>query len=135
MALFEYLSQEALDYLATQLRLLSHPEGHIIRDGDPADGLYIIRSGVCRVTKTAKTSEAEAVLAILREGDSFGEIGLIDGLPRAADVTAIEPTDCYFLARDAFFTALEKHPEIAVRMLPTLAAMVRSADQWIAQLL
>ena len=74
-------------------------------------------------------------MAILQPGSCFGEIGLIDGLPRTATVTAMEPTWCYFLPRDAFLAALEENPQIAVGMLPALASMVRNADQWIAQLL
>jgi CRP-like cAMP-binding protein len=75
------------------------------------------------------------VLAILGQGHSFGEIGLLDGLPPSANVTAMESMECYFLSRDAFLTALEQNPEIAVGLLRVLAGMVRSADQWIAQLL
>ena len=74
-------------------------------------------------------------MAILGKGDCFGEIGLIDGLPPSADVTAMEAMECYFLARDTFLLALEENPEIALGMLPGLGTMVRSADQWIAQLL
>ena len=47
----------------------------------------------------------------------------------------MEEMECYFMARDAFHPALEENPEIALGMLPGLANMVRSADQWIAQLL
>ena len=47
----------------------------------------------------------------------------------------MEPMECYVLSRDDFMPALEENPEIALGMLPCLANMVRSADQWIAQLL
>ena len=74
-----------------------------------------------------------AVLTILRQGNSFGEIGLIDGLPRSAGVSAMGTVECYFLPRAEFLAALEENPEIALGMLPALAAMVRNADQWIAR--
>ena len=74
-------------------------------------------------------------MAILKPGSSFGEISLIDGFPSSANVTTMEPTWCYYLPRDAFLTALEENPEIAVGMLPALASMVRNADQWIGKLL
>ena len=139
VGLFKHLKEDALERLASQLRLVYLPEGHMIRDTHrdtkPADGLYIIKSGVAKVTKPSQTWEAEAVLAILVKGDCFGEIGLIDGLPPSADVTAMEAMECYFLARDVFLIALEENPEIALGMLPSLGTMVRSADQWIAQLL
>ena len=139
VGLFKYLKDDVLERLASQVRLIYLPEGHMIRntnrDTTPVDGLYIIKSGVVKVTKPSQSWEAEAVLAILGQGHCFGEIGLLDGLPPSANVTAMEAMECYFLARDAFHPALEENPEIALGMLPGLANMVRSADQWIAQLL
>ena len=139
VALFKHLNQNALESLASQVRSIYFPEGHIVRDAlrDTAagDGLYIIKSGVAKVTKASQSWEAEAVLAILCAGHCFGEIGLIDGLPPSANVTVMEPMECYFLARAAFLVALTDNPEIALGMLPALGTMVRSADQWIARLL
>lgn len=137
--LFKHLNRDALESLGSQVRLVCLPEGHVIRDTvrdtAPVDGLYIIKSGVAKVTRASQSWEAEAVLAILRPGNCFGEIGLIDGLPPSANVTAVEPMECYFLPREAFLTALEENPEIALGMVHSLGTMVRAADQWIAQLL
>ena len=133
--LFKDVKLEALQRLAGQIRLVTLSEGEsVFREAEPADGLYIIKSGIAKVTKWATESEGvAAVLSILRQGNSFGEIGLIDGLPRSAGVSAMGPVECYFLPRDAFLSALEENPEIALGMLPALAAMVRNADQWVAQ--
>ena len=68
-------------------------------------------------------------------GNSFGEISLIDGLPRSANVVALGPTVCYFLPRDALMLALRENLEIAFAVLPAVASMVRSSDQWVAQLI
>ena len=133
--LFKELKGEALERLAGQVRLVALSEGEIFfREDEPADGLYIIKSGMAKATKWATESEGvAAVLSILRQGNSFGEIGLIDGLPRSAAVSAMGPVECYFLPRTEFLAALEENPEIALGMLPALAAMVRNADQWVAQ--
>jgi len=133
--LFKEVKGESLERLAGQIRLVALSEGEIIfREDEPADGLYIIKSGMAKVTKWATESEGvAAVLSILRQGNSFGEIGLIDGLPRSAGVSAMGPVECYFLPRAEFLAALEENPEIALGMLPALAAMVRNADQWVAQ--
>lgn len=133
--LFKYLDKNGLEQLATQMHLMSLPEGHVISESDPADGLYIIKSGVARVTKSGEGAAGEAVLAILRQGNCFGEIGLIDGLPRSASVVAMGPLECYFLPRDAFLAALKEHHEVCLSLLPALAGMVRNANQWVAQLL
>ena len=133
--LFKNLTDSQLDRLVGIAIELSFSEGPITRDNDDADGLYIVKSGMLKVSKgSADTLGVEAVLAILRPGNSFGEIGLIDGLPRSANVVAMGPIVCYFLPRDAFMLMLKETPEIAFALLPALAAMVRSADQWVAQL-
>ena len=134
--LFKYLTDVQLQRLAGLAVDVSFPEGNILTDNEAGDGLYIVKSGMAKVTKSAAdTAGVEAVLAILREGNSFGEISLIDGLPRSANVTAMAPMECYFLPRDSFLLAVREAPEIALGMLPALAAMVRSADQWVAQLI
>ena len=133
LSIFQYLGQEALERLAGQLSLVSLPEGPIFKEKDPVHGLYIIKSGAAKVTRSAQGGGPEAVLAILSQGDSFGEVGLIDGMPRSADVSAMQATDCYLLERDTFFNLLERHPEMARHMLQALASMVRNADEWIAQ--
>ena len=133
--LFKQVKGEALERLASQIRLVTLSEGEFFfREDEPADGFYIIKSGMAKVTKWSTESEGvSAVLSVLRQGNSFGEIGLIDGLPRTAGVIALGPVECYFLPRAEFLTALEENPVIALRMLPVLAAMVRNADQWVAQ--
>jgi len=134
VSLFQYLDKDGMTRLASRVREVSLPAGHVLKENEPADGLYIIRSGLVKVTKPAASHQAEVDLAVLSRGNFFGEIGLIDGLPRSASVTALEPTECYFLPRPVYITAVRENPEIALGMLPALAAMVRNADQ-IAQTL
>lgn len=133
--LFKQLKEEELERLASRLNLLSLPVGLIIKDNDPADGLYIIKVGMAKVTKSsADTAGIEAVLAILRPGNSFGELSLIDGQPRSASVSAMTPLSAYFLPRDVFLSTLRESPELAMGLLQALTGMVRSANQWVAQL-
>ena len=134
--LFKNLKEGDLERLAAQMTQVSFPEGNIIRENDAGDGLYIVKTGMAKVTKSAaETAGVEAVLAILRPGNSFGELSLIDGLPRSANVTAMAPTECYFLPRAAFLMSLPENLELALGILPALTGMVRSADQWVAQLI
>ena len=136
VVLFGNLPERDIQRLAANIRQVSFPEGAIIEDNDSIDGLYIVKKGMVKVSKSSSgAAGVEAVLEILGGGDSFGEFGLIDGLPRSATVTAMGPVECYFLPRAAFLIALRENPGIARSMLPTLAAMVRTADQWVGQLL
>ena len=68
---------------------------------------------MAQVTKPAGSGDLEVDLATLVQGESFGEIGLIDGLPRSASGSI----------------AVTENPEIALGLLPAMAAMVRNADE------
>lgn len=135
VALFKQVDKSALTHLASRMKLVSFPAGPLVREQEPGDSLYIIKSGLAKVAKVSVSGGMEAVLAVLKSGDSFGEIALLDGLPRTADVVAMSQTQCYVLPRRAFVEVLDEHPEIARAMLPTLAGMVRGADRWIASLI
>lgn len=133
--LFANLSEKDIHRLAANIREVSFPKGSIIEDADSVDGLYIVVNGMAKVTKPSRdTAGVEAVLSILREGDIFGQLGLVDGLPRSAAVTAMTPVECYYLPRAAFLMALRENPGMARCLLPSLAGMVRNADQWVARL-
>ncbi len=129
--LFKYLTESQLERMARVAVKVSFPEGNIIREFDPPDGVYIVESGTAKVTKSPTDSSGqEAELGILRQGSSFGELSTIDGLPRSANVTAMEPATCYFLPRNDFMLALKETPEIGLAMLQAFATMVRSANNW-----
>lgn len=84
----------------------------IIRQGDAADGLYILASGTARVLMTGEDG-TEATLSHLNPGATFGEAALIDGSPRTATVRASSPATALVLERRVY-AALERiHPEMA----------------------
>ncbi len=129
--LFKYLTETQLDRMARGATKVSFPKGKIIGESDASDGVYIVESGIAKVTKSNTDSSGdEAELGILRPGSSFGELSTIDGLPRSANVTALEPVTCYFLPRNDFMLALKETPEIGLAMLQAFATMVRSANNW-----
>jgi len=129
--LFKYLTESQLERMAKMAAKVSFPKGKIIKESDAPEGVYIVESGIAKVTKSQMDSSCdEAELGILREGSSFGELSTIDGLPRSANVTAMEPVTCYFLPRNDFMVALKETPEIGLGMLHAFASMVRSANNW-----
>src|SRR5256885_15100204 len=69
--------------------------------GDPADALYIVISGRLKVLMSDKEGR-EVILAILNQGDFFGEMGLIDQAPRSASVVTIEPCELLTITRTDF---------------------------------
>ena len=135
VALFKALDEESLALLADKLTLVKFPEGIVVKEGDPGDAAYIIKSGTANVTKSAESGGAEVVLASLKPGATFGEVAILDNMPRTATVVATEDMECYRLSRDDFLAVLDDHPEIAKGMLFGFASMVRNTNQMINGLL
>ena len=67
------------------------------------------------------TQEGVARLAVFGAGMTFGELAFIDGSPRSANVTALEPVECRVLTREKFAKLDHDAPSIKIRLLENLA--------------
>ena len=122
--LFESCSQRELRAIAGVVKEVSHPKGTVIaKEGDPGVGLFIIVDGEAEVTIGGKR------MAILRRGDFFGEIALLDGGPRSATVTARSDMRLLGLTEWVFRGLIQEHPSIAIRTLESMAGRLRAATQ------
>ncbi|MBU1881541.1 Crp/Fnr family transcriptional regulator, partial [bacterium] len=74
------------------------------------------------------------ILAILGDGEFFGELSVIDGLSRSATVTALDEVELLVMNREEFLAALGKYPQISIYLLRELAARIRKSDQQIKSL-
>ena len=95
--------------------------------------MFFIVRGRARVVNYS-VSGREITFADLAEGDYFGELSVIDGLPRSAGVMAVE--DCLILSlpRRLFLAILADYPETALKVMQRLAKMVRNANERIMDL-
>jgi CRP-like cAMP-binding protein len=92
-ALFGGIRPEDLAAVAERAIEVEFPADHVIaRQGEIGTGLFVIVDGAVRVIRDGSE------LARLGSGDFFGEMSVIDGLPRVAQVVASEPTRCLALA-------------------------------------
>lgn len=129
--LFSDVRAEELTALAGRLRRRSFRRGEvIIHRGDPAGALHIIRSGRVKITLPSEEGD-ETVLALLGEGACFGEVAALDGGPRSATVTSVEPTETLSLLRDDLLSFARESPDFALALITTLAARLRRADEWL----
>ncbi len=85
--------------------------GVIVAEGDEADAFYVIVSGSARVVGHAEASE-EVSLHVLRQGDYFGEIGLLADSTRIATVRAREPVEAFRLERGVFRALVNRYPAV-----------------------
>jgi CRP/FNR family transcriptional regulator, cyclic AMP receptor protein len=99
----------------------------IVRQGDTSMSFYVVLSGRVRVVRH---SPGEDGIDIVEEGPGsfFGEMGVIDDLPRAATVMAMEPTECGLLAKWDFQRELSADPGIALSLISVLNARIRTLE-------
>ena len=98
----------------------------IIKEGMLSDCAYIIESGSVRVSKTLVNGE-EQVIGVLQENDIFGEMGLIDSLPRSANVVALEDCTVTVMTQDTFNSLSRHNPTALMPILKVLAKRLRNA--------
>ncbi len=113
--------------METKSGVLNFTKGQtIIREGDPGSEMYVVEEGEVEILKGSGASEWR--LGVLSSGDFFGEMSIIDDLPRGATARALTP--CRILAIDhATFDEMIRHyPEVAIRMLRRMSARMREAE-------
>jgi CRP-like cAMP-binding protein len=94
----------------------------IFREGEPGDGMFILIEGSVRISKRSATGEE--ALAILEPNAFFGEMALIDFLPRAADAIAHAATEVFFIPLPALRSLLEAQHQLAMKVLFALCEVL-----------
>ena len=122
LPLFEGMSSRHLRRIPARTRRFQAGEA-IVRVGDPGNGFYVILDGEVRV------DPPKGRRVILKAGDYFGEMALLDGAPRSADITALGEVTLMVIARAAFSKLLRSEPPIAQVLLRTLAGRLRAAQK------
>src|SRR5437763_10407759 len=92
----------------------------ILHSGEPGDYLYVIESGLVSVALLSRGGEG-VVLAQLGPGQVFGEMALLTGQPRSADVHALAPTVAYALSLPSFFEMAGRSPTLLLNLGRVLA--------------
>ena len=110
--LFSGLADAEAAVLATFFeRVEVEPETVIVRQGDPSDALYVVETGEVEVRSRGADGQSTPV-ATIGEGDYFGEIGVLTGGERLADVVAVESTSLLRLSKDDYENYLAQVVEV-----------------------
>ncbi|CAK0771263.1 CRP/FNR family transcriptional regulator, cyclic AMP receptor protein [uncultured Gammaproteobacteria bacterium] len=126
-AMLEDLPPEVMARLERACRWLRLPPDSIVfRHEDPVDAVYFLISGTVRVFVSTKGRQVN--YAELGPGQVFGELAVIDGLPRSADVMTVTEAVLAACPSQTFIDALKRHPQMAFGMIKKLVAMIRQAD-------
>jgi CRP/FNR family cyclic AMP-dependent transcriptional regulator len=133
--LFSSLLPDALHTLAGRMRRRRLPAGAVVvYRGDPAGALYVILSGQVKV-HTATAGGDEVILDVQGPGAFFGEMSLLDGRPRSADVTTLEATELALLDGDALRETVEQQPSVAWALLRFLSVRLREQNDQMEMLM
>lgn len=111
LGLFSGASRPILERLAGSAETVSFMPGTpIVREGESADALYVLIDGEVRVTARGEGGSDEREIRVMRAPTYFGEIGVLEGIPRTATVTAIQPRQCERIEGDSLLDALTASP-------------------------
>lgn len=123
--LFSSLSQRFLKGLGDSATRRSYEkDAFIVRQGNAGVGVFVITSGKVQVLKTDESGNRYE-LGRHGPGEVIGEMSVLDGAVRSADVVALEDTECLVLASWAFNSFMEAHPQVALEILPMVVKRFR----------
>jgi CRP-like cAMP-binding protein len=121
--LFRKFTQQEMNEFLQLLEPLSAKAGEIIVPQDEVgDSMFIVAHGICRVLHHKGGRDVE--LAILREGDFFGELALIDKGPRSADVIAISDVELLKVSQSALAAFSDIHPAAGYKLLMAIGGIL-----------
>jgi CRP/FNR family cyclic AMP-dependent transcriptional regulator len=122
--LFQGVDAEHLAAVGDKATEVEFPAGRVIaRQGEIGTGFFIIVDGRVKVIRDNEE------LAVLGPGDFFGELSVLDRMPRVAQVVTDAPTRCLALASWDFEQVLLDHPALALAILRGLAGRLRSVTE------
>lgn len=125
---FAGVSEDILVVLAARSRWQIYASGEVVVDsGDPTDEVFFVAEGAVRVVVRTALGY-EAILNDLGAGSFFGELAAIDGVPRSANVTALQRTRLCAVPGPAFMDAALGSPVAGLRLMRLLASRLRAKD-------
>jgi CRP-like cAMP-binding protein len=126
--LWSGLTEKELKVIARSFKELKYESGDIIvRKGEAGVGFYLMAEGTVEVRSDGK------VLSKLGPGQFFGEMSVLDGQPRSADVVALEPSRCLAMSSWSFKSIVSEHPKMALKMLQEFVRRLRMNAQNISE--
>ena len=132
--IFTDLSDSDLNRIASKMVSRDYEKGQmILLEESTGETFFIMTSGTVKVTRLSDDGR-EVILALLGESDFFGEMSLLDGEGRSANIVANEDAEVMTLSRRDFLECLETYPKIAISLLEELAVRLRKSDQQIESL-
>ncbi len=123
--LFQDLTHKALLLLASRMMEKNYAEGELVfREGDAGRACFIIAEGKVEIFRENGDPTSPDILVDLGPGEFFGEMVLLDELPRSASVRVVEPARLYILYKTHFDALMAESPRVASHILHSLARLL-----------
>jgi small-conductance mechanosensitive channel len=120
--LFHSLTPEERDFVADHLKYAPFTAGETVtKQGAVAHFLYVLCAGKVEIRRHVEDGALSKAVATIDAPSFFGEMGLMTGAPRTADVVALTDVECYRLDKEGLQHILEERPEVAEQFSQTLA--------------
>lgn len=108
------------------MRTLYFDVGEVVfEEGSASNCAYLVEEGRFEVSRMVKGQKQ--IMGILTEKDVFGEMGVIDDLPRSATVTALEKSMVTLITQESFYAIEKNNPEALMPLLRVLSARIRDS--------
>lgn len=109
------------------IRKIFKKDSVVLFEHETGSALFVIVEGKVKISRLSDDGR-EVILTILNDSDFFGEMAILDGLSRSANVTAMEDSELFIIQRNDFIALLQTHPEISIALLKELTQRMRAAD-------
>ena len=132
--IFSHLSDEKIDEIKKYFTLREYPKGSmIILEEEYGDVVFLVKKGTVKITRVNDEGK-EVILSLMGENDMVGEMSVIDGESRSANVLAQENCEVYAIRSEDFLRLLKENFEISFSLMGELANRIRKSDQHIEAL-
>jgi CRP-like cAMP-binding protein len=132
--LFSELSEKDLkEIIKLAVRQVYKKDNMILIEEEIGSTMFIILEGRVKISRISEEGR-EVILSILSEGDFFGEMSILDGQNRSANVVTLDDSKIMIIRREDFLQMLHDYPQIAINLLKELAHRLRRSDSQIKSL-
>ena len=132
--IFSHLSDEKINEIKKYFTLREYPKGSmIILEEEYGDVVFLVKKGTVKITRVNDEGK-EVILSLMGENDMVGEMSVIDGESRSANVLAQENCELYAIRSEDFLSLLKENFEISFSLMGELANRIRKSDQHIEAL-
>mgnify|MGYP001205678312 CR=1 FL=1 len=126
--IFSEMDQDSLIEVSKITTERSYPKGSmIILEEEYGDKLFIVQSGTVKITRVNDEGK-EVILALLGSSEIFGEMAILDGESRSANVLAQEACSLLVISREDFINILKKNFKVSFALMSELAKKLRKSD-------